>query len=183
MTKVQRQGQEQTLKPQGQDQNQTSRNKDQIFNPQGPRTKPSNLNAKDQAQITELFNSRFSSFFTTENKTEVPCPHTVFNGNDCDKLCDIVFIEDEVMKRLLRLREDKSAGVDDISSRFLKAVSPEVAIPATLLFSRSMSEGKVPHYWKMANVTPIFKQGSRNLAENYRPISLTCHLSKVMEST
>ena len=34
----------------------------------------------------------------------------------------------------------------------------------------------------MANVTPIFKQGSRNLPENYRPISLTCHLSKVMES-
>jgi len=45
-----------------------------------------------------------------------------------------------------------------------------------------MSESKVPHDWKMANVTPIFKQGSRNLPKNYRPISLNCHLSKVMES-
>jgi len=86
------------------------------------------------------------------------------------------------LKRLQRLRENKSAGVDDISSRFLKAISSEVVTPVTLLFNRSMSESKVSHDWKMANVTPIFKQGSRNLPENYRPISLTCHLSKVMES-
>jgi len=45
-----------------------------------------------------------------------------------------------------------------------------------------MSESKVPHDWKLANVTPIYKQGSRSSPENYRPISLTCHLSKVMES-
>jgi len=45
-----------------------------------------------------------------------------------------------------------------------------------------MSERKVAHDWKLANVTPIYKQGSRNSPENYRPISLTCHLSKVMES-
>jgi len=84
-----------------------------------------------------------------------------------------------VLSSLHRLQEHKSAGVDDISSRLLKAISSEVAIPVTLLFN---CKGKVPHDWKMANVTPIFKQGNRNLPENYRPISLTCHLSNVMES-
>jgi len=144
-----------------------------------PLVGPDGIEVQDPAQITELFNSQFSSVFTAENKTEVPCPLSIFTGSDYDKLCDIVFIEDEVLKRLLRLWEDKSAGVDDIASRLLKAISSEVAIPVILLFNRSMSEGKVPHDWKMADVTPIFKQGSRNLAENY---SLTCHLSKVMES-
>jgi len=43
-------------------------------------------------------------------------------------------------------------------------------------------EGKVPRGWKLANVTPIYKSGSRNRAENYRPVSLTCLLSKVMEA-
>jgi len=117
---------------------------------------PDGIEVQDPAQINELFNSQFSSVFTTENKTEVPRPRTVFTGNDCDKLCDIVFIEDEVMKRLLRLREDKSTGVDDISSRFLKVVSSEVAIPVTLLFNRSMSEGKVSHDWKMAIMSHLF---------------------------
>jgi len=69
-----------------------------------------------------------------------------------------------------------------MSSRFIKAVCHEITVPVTLLFNLSMSECKVPHDWKLANVTPIYKQGSRNSPENYRPISLTCHLSKVMES-
>jgi len=45
-----------------------------------------------------------------------------------------------------------------------------------------LSEYKVPDDWKLANVTPIYKQGSRNSPENYRPVSFTCHFSKVMES-
>jgi len=38
-----------------------------------------------------------------------------------------------------------------------------------------MSEGKVLIDWKLAN-TPIYKQGKKNSPENYRRISLTCHL-------
>ena len=36
--------------------------------------------------------------------------------------------------------------------------------------------------WKIANVSPIFKKGSRHLAANYRPVSLTAVACKVMES-
>ena len=36
--------------------------------------------------------------------------------------------------------------------------------------------------WKVANVTPIFKKGSKAMPGNYRPVSLTCVLCKVMES-
>ena len=87
-----------------------------------------------------------------------------------------------MQKRLLCLREDISAGVDEMSSRFIKALCYEITVPVTLLFNMLMSECKVPHEWKLANVTPVYKQGSRNSPENYRPISLTCHVSKVMES-
>ena len=34
----------------------------------------------------------------------------------------------------------------------------------------------------MANVTPVFKNGQRNLPNNYRPISLTSQACKVLES-
>ena len=36
--------------------------------------------------------------------------------------------------------------------------------------------------WKIANVTPVFKKGSCSLAENYRPISLTSVICKILES-
>ena len=114
--------------------------------------------------------------------TDIPVPTNIFTGSDDDKLYDITFNEEEVLKRLLSLREDKSAGVDEMSSRFIKAVCHEITVPVTILFNLSMSECKVPYDWKHANVTPIYKQGSRSSPENYRPISLTCHLSKVMES-
>ena len=45
-----------------------------------------------------------------------------------------------------------------------------------------MGEGVVPDEWKLANVTPIYKKGSKGLPGNYRPVSLTCILCKVMES-
>ena len=46
----------------------------------------------------------------------------------------------------------------------------------------SMKEGDVPLDWKTANIMPVFKKGSRICLENYRPVSLTSLLSKVMES-
>ena len=40
----------------------------------------------------------------------------------------------------------------------------------------------LPAIWKTAIVSPIFKKGSKQLAVNYRPVSLTCVLCKVMET-
>ena len=39
----------------------------------------------------------------------------------------------------------------------------------------------MPLIWNSANVSPIFKNGDKSTAANYRPISLTCILCKVME--
>ena len=40
----------------------------------------------------------------------------------------------------------------------------------------------MPPDWKRANITPIFKKGSKGSPGNYRPVSLTCVLCKTMES-
>ena len=45
-----------------------------------------------------------------------------------------------------------------------------------------MESGNLPKDWTDANVTPIFKKGQRNSACNYRPISLTSHVCKMLES-
>ena len=44
-----------------------------------------------------------------------------------------------------------------------------------------MSTSSVPNEWRTAQVVPNFKSGSSSLVANYRPISLTCIASKVME--
>ena len=40
----------------------------------------------------------------------------------------------------------------------------------------------MPDEWKLANVTPIFKKGSKSLPCNYRPISLTSVVCKMLET-
>ena len=53
----------------------------------------------------------------------------------------------------------------------------------SILFNKSLNSGILPPDWKCANVTPIHKNGARNLACNYRQVSLTSIFNKLMEST
>ena len=48
-------------------------------------------------------------------------------------------------------------------------------------FNLSLKEGVVPFEWKEANIIPLFKKGSRNKSENYRPVSLTSVICKLLE--
>ena len=45
----------------------------------------------------------------------------------------------------------------------------------------SLKEGVVPFEWKEANIIPLFKKGSRNKSEHYRPVSLTSVICKLLE--
>ena len=45
-----------------------------------------------------------------------------------------------------------------------------------------MQNGECPDDWRSANVTPIHKKGDRTNPNNYRPVSLTSQVCKLMES-
>ena len=75
----------------------------------------------------------------------------------------------------------KASGPDLISTRFLKETADVIAPLLQIIFKVSLNSGEVPSDWKIANVTPIFKKGDRCLPQNYRPISLTSTVSKVLE--
>jgi len=86
-----------------------------------------------------------------------------------------------VLKLLQGLNPTKASGPDNLSP-ILKELSLQIAEPMTILFQRSLSDGVVPMSdWRRANVVPIFKKGQKYSCANYRPISLTCIISKVME--
>ena len=50
------------------------------------------------------------------------------------------------------------------------------------MLNLSLEDGMVPLEWKEAHITPLFKKGSRNKSENYRPVSLTSVIWKLLET-
>jgi len=51
-----------------------------------------------------------------------------------------------------------------------------------MIFSWSYEQGDLPEDWKQAHITSIYKKGDKSEAGNYRPVSLTSVICKVMES-
>jgi hypothetical protein len=86
-----------------------------------------------------------------------------------------------VAKLLKDLKPHKAAGPDNIRPLILKELYHEISPILCFIFQISKNTGKIPGEWKRANVVPIYKKGPRHLAENYRPVSLTCICCKLME--
>ena len=72
-------------------------------------------------------------------------------------------------------------GTDGIYPLVLKSTANTCCEPLSYFFQKSFNEKKIPNKWREANITPIFKSGSRMESSNYRPVSLTSVVSKVME--
>ena len=99
------------------------------------------------------------------------------------KCLDWVEISSQTVRTALqKLDPTKTPGPDNIHNLTLKKCADSLCNPLALLFNRSLSEGTLPTEWKLAEVTAIYKhKGSRNDPTNYRPISLTSSVCKVME--
>ncbi|KAK4807047.1 hypothetical protein QYF61_018388 [Mycteria americana] len=75
----------------------------------------------------------------------------------------------------------KSMGPDEIHPRVLRKLVEVLTKPLSILYQQSWLTWEVPVDWRLANVTPIFKTGRKEDPGNYRPVSLTSVLGKVME--
>ena len=94
------------------------------------------------------------------------------------------FINDHPVVRvyLKKLKPNKAEGPDAVYARILRECEKETSLPLAIIFSRSLKDTKIPLDWKRANVIPIFKKGDKSDVGNYRPVSLTSIVCKLLES-
>lgn len=128
------------------------------------------------AEFAECFASAFSSVFTVDDGKHPPAA-----CNTIDKSINITITPKGILKQLQNLDPSKGAGPDGLSSALLKFLASYIYIPLTLLFQYSIDTGSTPEDWRCANVIPIYKKGSHSDPLNYRPISMTCITSKILE--
>ena len=134
------------------------------------------IHSTDQEKANALA-VHFSNCF---NSSTIPSAHTP--SYTTPSLDFVHFDAAAIYKVLANLPRKASSSPDNINYFVLKECALPLALPLSMLFHRSLLIGCIPSIWKKAIVIPIYKnKGSRHDPTNYRPISLTCSISKVME--
>ena len=124
-----------------------------------------------------ILNRQYQSVFTREDVTSVPTP----DGTPFPDMPTISISIKGVEALLKKINPQKAAGPDGIPAKILKECAEELAPILTILFTKTLEEGTLPEDWKEANITAVFKKGDRNIAANYRPVSLTSICCKLQE--
>ena len=86
-----------------------------------------------------------------------------------------------VLKEIQKLKMNKAVQDTDFLVKILKENAEYFAEYICLQFNEAICAPKFPASFRLANITPVFKQGSRNQRENYRPISILPIISKIFE--
>ncbi len=140
-----------------------------------PKDKES-MKFKDEEKANILL-KQFSSVFTKEEQGEIPR----INSRTNRKVSNLLISDKMVKDALTKININKSCRPNMLHPRLLKELADLISGPIATLFRSTLKHGILPKDWKHATITPIFKKGSLHLAENYRPISLTSILCKIME--
>nr|VZI42807.1 unnamed protein product [Spirometra erinaceieuropaei] len=124
--------------------------------------------------LAVLESLKSSARFTTLDSSETGFnPSALQSFEDTPVIKTVQSTEGMVLTELLRLKESKSPGPDEIPTKILKELAGELSKPFSMLFHTSFETGYLPPDWKSAWITPLYKGGSRVSANNYRPVSLT----------
>ena len=127
-------------------------------------------------QKADVLNAQYSGVFSNSDINE----DDVLQG-PMQKGEEIYITRAEVWRELRKLKNGKSPGSDGITNEIMKIAGREIIDYLVTLFNTTIRLGRIPEEWKTAIVVPIFKGGKRDQACNYRPVSLTSAVCKLLE--
>ena len=88
---------------------------------------------------------------------------------------------EEIREAVRNVKASKGFGIDHLSSYFIKQAIPYIENSLAFIFNTSIETSVFPDMWKIARITPIFKDGNKTNKSNYRPISVLPVLSRIFE--
>ena len=131
--------------------------------------------SSDTKTKADMFNKFFYDQFSEPS---------IYNTDICfsrDNEFDIDFSPSRINILLDAINVNKACGPDEIPGIILKMCSNSLAFPLSIIYKLVYNTGSLPLQWKLSNIVPIFKKGDKKIVSNYRPVSLLCIASKIME--
>lgn len=135
--------------------------------------------AKTDEDKANLFAEYFESVYAKHDEdTTLDSFIAERNDDNCDKFA---ITESHVKSVLDRMDINKGSGFDGIASIFLRECAAELADPLRMLFSSSLEKMYYPKAFKIGQLTPIYKSGSKKDMENYRGVNTMPNIAKVFD--
>ena len=132
---------------------------------------------QEDSEKASVFNEFFQSVFIEDDGTFLNLPPRL---NQI--LSNINITEEDIKQAISKLTPKTSKTPEEIPATFIKKIGPYITYILKRIFNLSLEQGSLPWQWRVALVTPIHKKGSRNNPKNYRPISLTSVICRLLES-
>ena len=131
---------------------------------------------KDQ-EIANTFKEEINGNYSTLEIPNLAKPYK----SKVKVMKEIVFKYKDIAKQLKKLKRRVASGADLVKAAMIIESGDVMLERLRDLYQKSYDKGTIPTSWRTSFVTPIFKKGRREEACNYRPISVTSNLFKLME--
>ena len=135
----------------------------------------------DQLLSVEALANRFNEFLGSLTAEFTPLPSQP--PGQFFSVPDYLLVDNyTVYKSLRQIKSNMSAGPDPIPGRVWKEFAMELSPIVMDIYNALMSQGCVPQHIKQSEVVPVPKcSPPKSVEQDLRPITLTSHLSKIME--
>lgn len=162
------------------------------------KTKSLNLNLdiggkviSDKSEVANNLNNFFTTIANTLVKklpSQLGLYDSVFlqsfyqgKGALADSFSLVKVSNDKILKMLKGLNPNKATGLDNIPARFILDAAEIISPCITHITNLSIEQSTFPVDFKRARVIPLYKKGSKLEQGNYRPVSILCCISKIIE--
>ena len=135
-------------------------------------------NTKSDSLTTEELQNHFENMFGESLPSDENI-ESEFTQTLIDEELDAEFTQAELHSAIFSQKNNKSPGTDNISSEILKAAYDHISPFLLKLYNKMYSTGEYPRSWGEGIITPIFKKGDVNDAQNYRGVTLINVIAKV----
>ena len=140
----------------------------------------------DPIQIADYFNALFASVgarttSSINNSDAVNPLEFMKHVNVKETFFVLPTDETEVISTCLSIKSKQSCGYDDISNIVTKSIIYNISKPLAHIYNSSFNTGIFPDLFNISKIIPIYKNGDKCNAANYRPISLLTSFSKILE--
>ena len=133
---------------------------------------------QNDSDTATVLNNFFVSVFTAETDTGRP-PLT--SDRPVCRLASFEITSSDVCTAVQRVNRNSSPGLDGISNRLIFEGRSTLIPVLVNFFNLLLQIGDMPNEWRFSNIVPIHKGGSYSSPSNYRPISVTSSVCKILE--